>query len=67
MISVIGDIMLDEYIYGSTTRQSPECASAPVVVINPPLRALGGAGNTALNIHHLGGAEGGRSDQVVIS
>ncbi len=55
MISVIGDIMLDEYIYGSTTRQSPECASAPVVVINPPLRALGGAGNTALNIHHLGG------------
>jgi D-beta-D-heptose 7-phosphate kinase/D-beta-D-heptose 1-phosphate adenosyltransferase len=55
MIAVIGDIMLDEYIYGSSTRQSPECANAPVVVINPPIRTLGGAGNTALNIHHLGG------------
>jgi len=55
MIAVIGDIMLDEYIYGSSTRQSPECANAPVVVINPPIRTLGGAGNTALNIHHLSG------------
>lgn len=55
MIAVIGDIMLDEYIYGSSTRQSPECASAPVVVINSPITALGGAGNTALNIYHLGG------------
>lgn len=55
MISVIGDIMLDEYIYGSSTRQSPECETAPVVVINSPVRSLGGAGNTALNILHLGG------------
>jgi len=55
MIAVIGDIMLDEYIYGSSTRQSPECDSAPVVVINSPIRTLGGAGNTALNIHHLDG------------
>ncbi len=55
MISVIGDIMLDEYIYGSSTRQSPECASAPVVVINSPITSIGGAGNTALNIYHLGG------------
>ncbi len=53
MISVIGDIMLDEYIYGSSVRQSPECASAPVVVVASPLRMLGGAGNTALNIYHL--------------
>jgi D-beta-D-heptose 7-phosphate kinase/D-beta-D-heptose 1-phosphate adenosyltransferase len=55
MIAVIGDVMLDEYVYGSSTRQSPECANAPVVVINPPIRTLGGAGNTALNILHLGG------------
>jgi len=55
MIAVIGDIMLDEYVYGSSTRQSPECGTAPVVVINSPIRSIGGAGNTALNIHHLGG------------
>jgi D-beta-D-heptose 7-phosphate kinase/D-beta-D-heptose 1-phosphate adenosyltransferase len=55
MIAIIGDIMLDEYLYGSSTRQSPECDSAPVIVINSPVRALGGAGNTAINIHHLGG------------
>lgn len=55
MIAVIGDIMLDEYIYGSSVRQSPECDTAPVVVINSPIRSIGGAGNTALNIHHLEG------------
>lgn len=55
MIAVIGDIMLDEYIYGSSTRQSPECELAPVVVINSPVRSIGGAGNTALNIHYLEG------------
>ena len=55
MIAVIGDVMLDEYVYGSSTRQSPECDSAPVVVVNPPIRYIGGAGNTALNIHHLDG------------
>lgn len=53
MIAVIGDIMLDEYIYGSSVRQSPECDLAPVVVINSPIRSIGGAGNTALNIHYL--------------
>lgn len=55
MIAVIGDVMLDEYIYGSSTRMSPECDTAPVVVINPSITSIGGAGNTALNIHHLDG------------
>lgn len=55
MIAVIGDVMLDEYIYGSSTRMSPECDTAPVVVINPPITSIGGAGNTALNIHYLDG------------
>ena len=55
MIAVIGDVMLDEYIYGSSTRMSPECDTAPVVVINPPITSIGGAGNTALNIYHLDG------------
>lgn len=54
MIGVIGDIMIDEYIYGSSTRQSPESASAPVVVLTSNKKVLGGAGNTALNILYLG-------------
>ena len=43
MIAVIGDVMLDEYIYGSPTRMSPECDTAPVIVINPPITSIGGA------------------------
>jgi D-beta-D-heptose 7-phosphate kinase/D-beta-D-heptose 1-phosphate adenosyltransferase len=54
MISVIGDIMIDEYLRGTSIRQSPECAEAPVVLITKQESMLGGAGNTALNISHLG-------------
>lgn len=53
MIAVIGDIMIDEYIYGSSSRTSPECNSAPVVVVIDRKIFIGGAGNTALNIHYL--------------
>ncbi len=53
MIGVIGDVMIDEYIYGSSTRQSPESSEAPVVVLTDKKRVIGGAGNTALNILHL--------------
>jgi D-beta-D-heptose 7-phosphate kinase/D-beta-D-heptose 1-phosphate adenosyltransferase len=54
MIAVIGDIMLDKYIYGSSTRKSPECISAPVVKEYSTESFIGGAGNTALNIKNLG-------------
>lgn len=54
MIGVIGDIMIDEYIYGSSTRQSPESAQAPVIIATDNKKVLGGAGNTALNILYLG-------------
>lgn len=53
-IIVIGDLMLDEYIYGDVTRINPE---APVPILNPKKveHVLGGAGNTVMNIHSLGG------------
>lgn len=53
MIAVIGDIMLDKYIYGSSTRMSPECATAPVIKEYKTENRIGGAGNTALNIKNL--------------
>lgn len=50
---VIGDVMLDEYLYGSVERISPE---APVPVVSLARRALrpGGAANVALNALALG-------------
>ena len=54
MITVVGDVMIDQYIYGSSTRMSPECASAPVVKEFATEYCLGGAGNTAANIKYLG-------------
>ena len=54
MIAVVGDIMLDKYVYGSSTRRSPECITAPVVKEYSTETFIGGAGNTALNIKNLG-------------
>jgi D-beta-D-heptose 7-phosphate kinase/D-beta-D-heptose 1-phosphate adenosyltransferase len=53
-ILIIGDVMLDRYWYGDTTRISPE-APVPVVHINQQAERPGGAGNVALNIRALGG------------
>lgn len=52
-ILVIGDIMLDRYIFGNSQRNSPE---APVPIINSfrKLNVLGGASNVGLNIKSLG-------------
>ncbi len=52
-ILVIGDIMLDSYWYGDTSRISPE-APVPVVKINKTEHRLGGAANVAKNIATLG-------------
>jgi len=53
-VLIIGDFMLDEYVWGSVKRISPE---APVPVVNVEKRTYmaGGAGNTASNIASLGG------------
>lgn len=52
-ILVLGDIMLDEYIYGKVDRISPE---APVPVLNATHKTycLGGAANVAFNVNALG-------------
>jgi rfaE bifunctional protein kinase chain/domain len=54
MIGVFGDIMLDKYIYCSSVRYSPECATAPVGVVTDTIYSLGGAANVAFNILKLG-------------
>ncbi|MCC6549543.1 MAG: D-glycero-beta-D-manno-heptose-7-phosphate kinase [Ignavibacteriaceae bacterium] len=53
-IAVIGDMMLDCYITGTTKRISPE-APVPVVEIENEFSRFGGAANVALNIVKLGG------------
>ncbi|MDH4264023.1 MAG: D-glycero-beta-D-manno-heptose-7-phosphate kinase [Deltaproteobacteria bacterium] len=53
-IMVIGDLMVDEYIWGNVSRVSPE-APVPVVSVTSESLRLGGAGNVANNIHTLGG------------
>lgn len=52
-VLVIGDVMLDRYWLGGTSRISPE-APVPVVKVNSVDDRPGGAGNVALNIAALG-------------
>ncbi len=54
-VLVIGDVMLDHYIWGDATRISPE-APVPVVDIANDTYTAGGAANVALNIASLGAA-----------
>lgn len=53
-VLVIGDIILDEYIWGDVTRISPE-APVPVVEVREETKRLGGAANVINNIRSLGG------------
>jgi len=53
-IGVIGDLMLDQFIWGDAERISPE-APVPVVFVEKESFAPGGAGNVANNIAALGG------------
>ncbi|CAM5344474.1 Bifunctional protein HldE OS=Afipia felis OX=1035 GN=hldE PE=3 SV=1 [Afipia felis] len=50
----IGDLMLDEFVYGEVSRVSPE-APAPVIAAQRSEINVGGAGNVARNIAALGG------------
>lgn len=52
-IMVVGDIMLDEYLWGTVRGISPE-APVPIVEIRSKTYALGGAGNVASNLANLG-------------
>lgn len=53
-VMVLGDAMLDEYLWGKVARISPE-APIPVVEVQKSSFALGGAANVANNIAALGG------------
>jgi D-beta-D-heptose 7-phosphate kinase/D-beta-D-heptose 1-phosphate adenosyltransferase len=53
-ILVVGDVMLDEFIWGKVARISPEAPVPVVEVLNETYR-LGGAGNVAANICSLEG------------
>lgn len=52
-IIVLGDIMLDEYIFGNVDRISPE-APVPIINVSKEHSTLGGAANVAANLKALG-------------
>lgn len=53
-VVVLGDVMLDRYLWGAVRRISPE-APVPIVEVNRETVRLGGAANVADNVHALGG------------
>ncbi len=69
---VIGDVMLDKYIWGDVRRISPE-APVPVVHANHKSQQPGGAANVAMNLAHLGGRchligfTGGDEDEALLT
>ena len=56
-ILVVGDLMLDRFVYGTVERISPE-APVPIVKVKQESSMPGGASNVACNIRALGGRAG---------
>ena len=52
-VLVIGDVMIDSYLWGKVDRISPE-APVPVVSVSKRENRLGGAANVVLNLQSLG-------------
>ena len=52
-ILVIGDLMIDQYLWGSCERVSPE-APVPIINVTQDSEVLGGAGNVVNNLKKLG-------------
>jgi D-beta-D-heptose 7-phosphate kinase/D-beta-D-heptose 1-phosphate adenosyltransferase len=52
-ILVIGDLMIDQFLWGKVSRISPE-APVPIVAVEKETQMLGGAGNVANNLKSLG-------------
>ena len=52
-IMIIGDVMVDSYLWGKVERISPE-APIPIVALRKRENRMGGAANVAMNIHSLG-------------
>lgn len=53
-VAVLGDVLLDEFLWGEATRISPE-APVPVILLEKESWSLGGAANVAANVRALGG------------
>src|ERR1700681_2929321 len=54
-VLIIGDVMLDRYVYGDVNRISVE-APVPILCIDREVRMPGGAGNVLRNVTALGAA-----------
>src|SRR3972149_1371198 len=52
-VLIIGDAMVDAYIWGKVARISPE-APVPIVAVDKKETRLGGAANVALNVQAMG-------------
>lgn len=52
-VLIIGDVMVDSYMWGKVSRISPE-APVPIVSVEQKERRLGGAANVALNVQAMG-------------
>ena len=52
-VLVVGDVMLDRFVYGETNRISPE-STAPVLDIKRETTMPGGAANVVVNLRALG-------------
>ncbi|TGE29603.1 bifunctional heptose 7-phosphate kinase/heptose 1-phosphate adenyltransferase [Hymenobacter metallicola] len=52
-VLIVGDVMMDAYVWGKASRLSPE-APVPVVNVSRTEQRLGGAANVALNVQALG-------------
>lgn len=52
-VLIVGDVMVDAYVWGRSTRLSPE-APVPIVHVARTEQRLGGAANVALNVQALG-------------
>lgn len=52
-VLIIGDVMVDAYLWGNVSRISPE-APVPILAVNKKEKRLGGAANVALNIQAMG-------------
>jgi D-glycero-beta-D-manno-heptose-7-phosphate kinase len=53
-VLIIGDVMIDAYMWGNVSRISPE-APVPIVAVNKKENRMGGAANVALNVQAMGG------------
>jgi rfaE bifunctional protein kinase chain/domain len=51
-VLIVGDVMIDSYLWGNTNRVSPE-APVPIVNVSKQEHRMGGAANVALNIRSL--------------